>query len=122
MMPLFSPKEPRFDPKPAQSRWSGLLLRLETLEWVLSRDLGWRAEALSFSRSLCCRGRSVPIGLRPKGAQSAAGNQMALKVEGVVGGGVYRDETLADPGDLKRCIFRPRRRSGWCETSARLFW
>jgi hypothetical protein len=29
MMPLFSPKEPRFDPKPAQSRWSGLLLHFD---------------------------------------------------------------------------------------------
>ena len=27
----------------------------------------------------------------------------------------------ADPGDLKRCILRSRRRVGWCEFSARLF-
>ena len=27
----------------------------------------------------------------------------------------------ADPGDLNRCIFRSRRRVGWCEFSARLF-
>ena len=27
----------------------------------------------------------------------------------------------ADPGDLKRCIFRSRSRVGWCEFSARLF-
>src|SRR6185312_8594839 len=26
----------------------------------------------------------------------------------------------ADPGDLKRCILRSRRRVGWCEFSARL--
>src|ERR1700733_3877074 len=28
---------------------------------------------------------------------------------------------FADPGDLKRCIFRSRRRTGRCEFSARLF-
>ena len=27
----------------------------------------------------------------------------------------------ADPGDLNRCIFRSRRRTGICEFSARLF-
>ena len=27
----------------------------------------------------------------------------------------------ADPGDLKRCTLRSRRRVGWCEFSARLF-
>ena len=27
----------------------------------------------------------------------------------------------ADPADLKRCILRSRRRTGWCETSPRLF-
>ena len=27
----------------------------------------------------------------------------------------------AEPGDLNHCIFRSLRRTGWCETSARLF-
>ena len=46
---------------------------------------------------------------------------MALDVEGVVEGGVNGQEALADPGDLKRCIFCSRRRVGRCEFSARLF-
>jgi hypothetical protein len=28
---------------------------------------------------------------------------------------------LADPGGLNRRIFRSRRRTGWCDTSAQLF-
>src|SRR3712207_8670863 len=32
--------------------------------------------------------------LRPEGAQRAAGDQVALDVEGVVGGGVHRQEAL----------------------------
>jgi len=31
-------------------------------------------------------------------------------------------EHWADPGDVKLCNLRSRRRSGWCETSARLLW
>ena len=34
---------------------------------------------------------------------------------------MHRDEALGRPGDLKRCILRSRRRTGWWETSARLF-
>jgi hypothetical protein len=42
------------------------------------------------------RGRELPSGhgLRPEGAQGAAGDQVALGIEGVVDGGVQGDETL----------------------------
>ena len=58
---------------------------------ALSRELGRRAEALSFWQLSRSSGRGIPIGhgLRPEGAQGAAGNQMALDVEGVVGGGLH---------------------------------
>ena len=58
---------------------------------ALSRELGRRAEALSFWQLSRSSGRSIPIGpgLGPEGAQGAAGNQMALEVEGVVGGGMH---------------------------------
>jgi hypothetical protein len=46
---------------------------------------------------------------------------MALEVEGVVDGGVDAKKRCAEPADLKRCIFRRRRRTTWCEFSARLF-
>ena len=63
---------------------------------ALSRELGRRAEALSSWQLSRSSGRSIPIGhdLGPEGAQGSAGNQVALEVEGVVGGGVHRDETL----------------------------
>ncbi|SMF64054.1 hypothetical protein SAMN02982917_3277 [Azospirillum oryzae] len=52
----------------------------------------------SDNTQLCsrCGSRGLPVGdgLRPKGAQSTAGDQVALKAEGVVDGGVQRDETL----------------------------
>jgi hypothetical protein len=58
-----------------------------------SRELGRRAEALSFWQLSRSSGRSVPIGhgLGPEGAQGTAGNQMALEVEG---GGMHRNEAL----------------------------
>ena len=37
---------------------------------------------------------------------------MALDVECVVDGGVTDKKRWADPGDLKRCILRSRRRVG----------
>jgi hypothetical protein len=37
---------------------------------------------------------------------------MTLEVERVVNVGVNGQEALADPGDLKRCILRSRRRVG----------
>src|SRR4051794_11597483 len=63
---------------------------------ALSRELGRRAEALSFWQLSRSSGRGIPIGpgLRPEGAQGSAGNQMALEVEGGVGGGMHRDEAL----------------------------
>jgi hypothetical protein len=41
-------------------------------------------------------------------------------IERVVDGGVSAEEDCADPADLKRCILRSRRRTTWCEFSARL--
>jgi hypothetical protein len=49
-------------------------------------------------------------------AERIAGNEMALDVERVLD-----RNHCADPGDLNRCIFRSRRRTGRCEFSARLF-
>src|SRR4051794_41363389 len=48
-------------------------------------------------------GRSIPIGhgLGPEGAQGAAGDQVALDVEGVVGSGMHRDETLGGTRQLE---------------------
>ena len=45
-------------------------------------------------------------------AERAAGHEMALDVERVLDGSVNRQNRWADPGDLKRCIFRSRRRVG----------
>src|SRR3954453_20214500 len=72
-----------------------------------SRELGRRAEALGFGRSSRRSGRSVPIspGLGPEGAQGSAGNQVALEVEGVVGGGVHRDEALGGARRLEALHF-----------------
>ncbi len=69
-----------------------------------------------------CR-RCVPLHrrVRLEGAQRAAGEQVALNIERVVGGGVHQRKPLAEPGDLNRCFFGSRRRTGWCEISARLF-
>jgi hypothetical protein len=68
----------------------------QILPWALSRELGRHAEALSLWHLSRRSGRGIPIGpgLGPEGAQGAAGNQMALEVEGVVGGGMHRDEAL----------------------------
>ena len=62
-----------------------------------------------------------PERLVSEDAERAAGCGMALDVDGVLDGGVNGQEAWADPGDLKRCILRSRRRLGWCEFSARLF-
>ena len=70
------------------------LLRVGTPETTLSREQGKRAETLIFGRS--SRRSSIPVGhsLGPEGAQGTTGNQMALEVEGVVGGGMHRNEAL----------------------------
>jgi hypothetical protein len=69
--------------------------RSKSTAW--SRELGRRAEALNLGRALRRCGRSLPVGhgLCPEGAQSSTGNQMTLEVEGVVGGGMHRDEALS---------------------------
>ena len=54
----------------------------------------------------------VGPGLRPKGAQGAAGDQMALEVGGFANGSVHGDKRWADPGDLKRCILTGNALSG----------
>jgi hypothetical protein len=43
--------------------------------------------------------------------QRRSGDQVALKVEIVVNGGVHDEKYWADPADLKRCILRSRRRT-----------
>ena len=59
---------------------------------ALSRELGRRAKTLNYGAFSGSSDRSVPIrhGLRPEGAQSAAGDQRTLEIEGVVGGGGTR--------------------------------
>jgi len=37
---------------------------------------------------------------------------MALKIEGVVNGGVHVEKTLGERADLNRCILHSRRRIG----------
>ena len=44
------------------------------------------------------------------------GNEVALDVERVLGCGITDRNRCADPGDLNRCIFRPRRRT--CESAS----
>ena len=56
---------------------------------ALSRELGWHAEALSFWQLPRNSGRSIPISHGPEGAQGAAGNQMTLDVENIVGCGMH---------------------------------
>ena len=46
---------------------------------------------------------------------------MALDVERVLDCGMNEQGRCGDPGDLNRCIFRSRRRTGRREFSARLF-
>src|SRR3712207_3740784 len=50
-----------------------------------------------------CSRRRTPLlhCLRPEGAQRAAGDQVALDVERVVGGGVHGDEALGGAGRLE---------------------
>jgi hypothetical protein len=56
---------------------------------------------------------SLPMrhSFRPEQAQRAAADQMTRKIEGVLSGGMHYDETLSGSADLKRCIFRSRRRT-----------
>jgi acylphosphatase len=53
-----------------------------------------------------------PEGFLSQDAERAAGCEMALDIESVLEGGMNRQESLADPDDLKRCILRSRRRVG----------
>jgi hypothetical protein len=46
-----------------------------------------------------------------KGPQRRSGDEVALKVEVVVDGGVVLRKRWADPADLNRCILRSRRRT-----------
>src|SRR5271170_7226569 len=57
------------------------------------------------------RSRCLPVLQRfaSEDAERVAGNKMALDTERIVDGGLNGQEALrADPGDLKRCIFRSR--------------
>lgn len=53
-------------------------------------------ELANFAPGSCRGGGGLPVGhgLCPEGAQGAAGDQVALEVEGVVDGGMQRDEAL----------------------------
>jgi hypothetical protein len=74
---------------------------------ALSWELCQRVEALNFWQLSRSSGRSTPIshGLSSEGVQGSAGNQMALKVEGVVGGGMYRDKALGGSWRLEPLHF-----------------
>src|SRR5918997_1038828 len=67
---------------------------------------GNRADAqrlLRSERPSCRRRRRMPLrhGLRAADPKRAAGDQVALDVEGVVGGGVHGDEALGGAGRLE---------------------
>jgi hypothetical protein len=70
-------------------------------------------------------GKVIPIGpgLGPEGAQGAAGNQVALDVEGVVGGGMHRDETLGGSRrfePLHLAFSSAERLMGFCQLSGQV--
>ena len=70
----------------------------------------------------CRGGRAAPLRCR-LGSEDPEGrprDEVALKVEGVVDGSMHAHETLG-AADLNRCILCSRRRTTWCEFSARLF-
>lgn len=63
---------------------------------ALSRQPRRQIEGATSATGSCCGGRGLPVGhgLCPEGAQGAAGDKVTLKVEGVVDGGMKRDEAL----------------------------
>jgi hypothetical protein len=43
--------------------------------------------------------------------QGGSGDEMTLKIESIVDGGMHAEEALADRADLNRCTLRSRRRA-----------
>src|SRR5579863_2110522 len=85
-------------------------------------NLNWLRKLARPSSSSCGR-RSSP---RPESdfsedAKRATGGEMTLDVEVFWTAAGKDKKRWADPGDLKLCILRSRRRTGGCEFSARLF-
>jgi hypothetical protein len=58
----------------------------------------------------------IPAGAIPEGRK-----EMAAKLEVIMNAAVVGQKHCACRVDLKRCIFRSRRRVGWCDTPARLW-
>jgi hypothetical protein len=69
---------------------------------------------------LCCCDGVLPLrrGFGSEDPQRGPGDEVSLKIECVVDGGVHIEEAL---GRASRLILRSRRRTTWCEFSARLF-
>jgi hypothetical protein len=79
--------------------------------FVTVTSLAWKGRSPS-QTSRCCDG-GLPLRCRfgSEDPQRRSGDEMALKVEIIVNGGLHAQKRWADPADLKRCILRSRRRT-----------